>query len=90
MAKTVFSASSTGATSPVAVTSGTVFSLTISATGTAQLQILLDGDWVGIRTADTASIALATVLSLPVRPEGVYYMRWNVTANGGTVTTYIS
>jgi hypothetical protein len=90
MAKTIFAASSIGATTPVAVTGGTVFSVTISATGTAQLQINLDGDWVGIRTADTASVALATVLQLPPRPEGPYLMRWNVTANSGTVTVYIA
>jgi hypothetical protein len=88
MAKQIFAASSTGAGNPVPCSSGAVISLTISATGNAQLQIYMDGDWVNIRTADTASIALATVVSLPVRDEP-YLLRWNVTANAGTITTYI-
>jgi hypothetical protein len=88
--KQVFSASSTGQTAAVPVVSGTVASVTISATGTAQLQIYLDGDWVGVRTADTTSTTLPFVVSLPVRPDAPYLMRWNVTANTGTVTVYLS
>ena len=63
MAKQIFAASSTGQTAAVPVVSGTVASVTISATGTAQLQIYLDGDWVGIRTADTTSTTLMSNLS---------------------------
>lgn len=88
MAKTVFSASSTGATAAVPVMSGAVIHVIVSATGTAQLQIYLDGDWINARTADTATTTVPVVLNYPCRTEP-FLMRWNVTANTGTVTTYI-
>lgn len=88
MPKTVFSASSTGTTPVVGCKNGVALALTISATGTAQLQVYIDGDWVGLRTADTASVANVVNISLPEREEP-YQIRWNVTANAGTVTTYV-
>ncbi len=86
--KQIFATSTIGQTPAVPVQGGAIISVTISATGSARLQANLDGDWTPIRAADTATTANAIILSLPVRDEPIL-LRWDVTANTGTVTVYI-
>ena len=87
--KQVFSASATGQSSTVLVKGGAIIQVTIAGTGSARLQANLDGDWLPIRAADTATTANAVILTLPNREEP-YLLRWDVTANNSTVTVYIS
>lgn len=87
MAKDTFAASGTG-TEVHARTSVVYYAdfTTGSGSGSAQLQVKVDGDWIPADDAVTATMTTAEVTEAKDVP---LTFRWNVTRSGGTIYTYL-
>ena len=71
--------------SPAIVAASLIYRAEFAGTGSAQLQVNINGDWLPAAASVSVSIPAAAIAGA----EDPLVWRWNVTVASGSITTYL-